>query len=219
MLSPYNPDYRGNLITGDNVLKYTGYSFKELFMLTGVSPLLKDSYLSITPGNYDYYPSVFLNLEMPSNADIEPDMIFERRLHLQQRTMYNQRFILKNTGSGLGTNIFASQVKALINAGIQEIKVRAFGNYKTLKYYNGYITWGKLGFVMEKESHRKFCVTMRNAGRIEPTLNDLLLTDKGYEFWKNRGFTWSGKFDLTNGSESRTILNNYLKRKGYDIVS
>lgn len=83
--------------------------------------------------------------------------------------------------------------------------------------YNGYITWGKLGYTMLITPREQFEKLLREHNRTEETLFELLKTKEGYEFWKRNGFSWSGIFFLTEGSENITLLKEYLKTRNINV--
>lgn len=96
--------------------------------------------------------------------------------------------------------------------GFLYIRLWAFGNYQVYKYWQGYLIWGKYGFLMEPHYREAFLTSMINQGRSEQWLYDLLKNVDGYEFWKLHGDEWWGRFFLYHSSDSRQILAEAIGR-------
>jgi hypothetical protein len=85
--------------------------------------------------------------------------------------------------------------------------------------WDGYYRWARLGYQMYDPSQLKRLKQLRQQGdRPEKNLSELVLSmdnDDGYEFWKlaAKHFTWDGKFELKDNSDSMKHLLKYLGKK------
>lgn len=122
-------------------------------------------------------------------------------------------------GQGIGTKIFNDQVQAAAEAGVSKIKTTAAGNTSGDTGMNGYYTWPRLGYdtrisnalnllpsKKKKEAKDKF-PDAKN-------ISDLMKTSSGRSWWKRNGVSIQGmEFDLTENSQSRRVLDAYVKEK------
>lgn len=120
-------------------------------------------------------------------------------------------------GKGIGTKALANQVKVAVSKGYSMILLEASGERQST--HKGYYVWARLGFDGPLDKAYKFekgsdyhIPEHDTAERV----SDLMRTERGREWWKQNGGTWSGTFDLSPGSLSRRVLSNYLKEKGLD---
>ena len=139
--------------------------------------------------------------------------------------------------TGLGLRIFAAQVDAAKGGDFDHLDVFAAGNYRDSEY-NGYYTWPRFGFdgeyVVEPGSgldralRREPVEWQREQGFLAPDgrwrgdeirLSDLMSTERGREIWKRHGDSAELQFDLEDGSISRTVLNEYLRERGFPTVA
>lgn len=133
--------------------------------------------------------------------------------------VYNDDFYAKKTGTGIGTRVLNRQVQEAAEAGLEEIHCTAAG--KKGREENGYYTWPRLGYdgdipervmdklVLQKDSPyhgKKFEEVPRN-------VSGLMRTREGREWWRDNGHTFQAKFDLSEGSLSRRILDEYVEAK------
>lgn len=113
-------------------------------------------------------------------------------------------------GTGIGTDIFNRQVHFAANAGIEYIKCKATKGSRLNA--NGYYTWPRLGYdgplseSIAKKAKRKLGIIAKN-------VSDLMRTEDGRQFWKENGSTFDAKFDLKEGSQSRRVLDAYVKER------
>lgn len=138
----------------------------------------------------------------------------ERIIYPAEKKIYNAFMEVHDTGSGIGTKLFANQVESAIEMGYQLIEVTA-GKSRSM---NGYYTWARLGYTMDDDSEGEFADLMYAYEREEQTLEELMRTKEGRAFWKRYGFQWHGRFDLTSDSLHVERLNNYLKQKGIQLI-
>ena len=63
-----------------------------------------------------------------------------------------------------------------------------------------------------------FADLMRYFPRPVTNVGELVLSEDGYAFWKNQGFTWTGEFLLADDSLSMNHLQHYLALKKIDFI-
>lgn len=119
----------------------------------------------------------------------------------------------EHRGSGIGTEIFASQVAGAIDHGIDEIRTHAAGEPD--HWMNGYYTWPRLGYDGSIEDiHSQDTVSKVRAEFPEAkTIQDIYSTEEGRSWWKENGSDFEAKFDLKKGSKSLRILRTYLEER------
>jgi hypothetical protein len=140
-----------------------------------------------------------------------------------------------NNKKGWGTAIFLAQVTTATALGFKRIICDPHGDYDCLNetivrlQYNGYFTWGRLGFTMvqDSEGYERY-ESQLISHNIQPLPLHLLLKKQvllvrisetqtvpmsGKQYWKEFGFEWKGEFDLNPDSLNNEILLDYLKRK------
>lgn len=119
---------------------------------------------------------------------------------------------LKEKGSGVGSKIFKKQVENFKNLGFEKLKTKA-GDVGGM---NGYYTWARLGYEFDNDMETNLLLDMIEFEEDEDlkgvkSLNDLMSTEKGINWWRENGFAFNGEFNLKDGSNSMSILNNYKK--------
>lgn len=127
------------------------------------------------------------------------------------RSIYNFFFEVEKAvaGKGLGTDIFAAQVRAAARRGFTTIVARA--ERDDPEGMVGYYVWPRLGY--------DAAIPGDVAGDLPPTLaaarkiSDLMKSEEGRAFWKRHGKTTEMTFDLTPGSLSRRALESYVKER------
>ena len=120
----------------------------------------------------------------------------------------NAWFKVQDSGKGLGSEIFARQVQAARSAGVKYLECEAVRGSSM----NGYITWAKFGYDGEipedyQEDIEEFF------GESIVTMQGLMKTTGGKEWWEEYGGTWHAKFDLDPDSYSSRRLDKYLDKK------
>jgi len=136
----------------------------------------------------------------------------ERRINLEEKTIYNSYFEIDNSSKykGQGSKIFKDQVDYAINDGFKYIETEAAGGN-----YNGYYTWARLGYLpkFQKEVEPYIEDFNKKYGTNIKNFEELMAIKEGQEYWKNEGTTFNGICDLSEGSYSRRTLENYIKQK------
>lgn len=120
----------------------------------------------------------------------------------------NEMIEIKQTGTGLGTRIFARQVEHAARLGVKRIYADAAKGSD----FNGYYTWARLGYdaPLIKEHVARLPPGLKGATKV----SDLMSTAHGRDFWKTHGTSTSMMFDLAKGSLSRRVLDSYVRKKG-----
>lgn len=213
---------RTNFSLPDGIVKFHCDSDHALLNIClDTHSLTKEDLLSLAGGIPTNAATFFdINLTLVSYADAvisvglnTSEFACTREIDLKEKVIRNTYACVKETGTGIGTNLLINQVEAAINFGYYTIKVTAMGG-KYCPDMNGHYTWGRLGFTMLPGDVTSFKALMFDFGRTERTLNELLSSDDGKDFWCKEGFTWLGEFDLSGHSENRMLLDKYLKEKG-----
>jgi hypothetical protein len=115
---------------------------------------------------------------------------------------------------GIGTQIFNNQIRNFKEKGFKTVKTTAAKS----NIYNGYYTWARLGYNIDNITEKRhFEELMQGSGDKDFediwSLSELMLTEKGRKFWRENGFQFDGRFELSDDSESMFILNEYIKEK------
>lgn len=133
------------------------------------------------------------------------------------KVMMNDNFIMKPRfqGKGIGVRSFARQVSALATNGFARIETYAAGSYRNDLGLNGYYTWARLGY--DAPLSEEDIAILPEALQTARTVQDLMATDTGRAWWELRGNGRVMIFDLSNGSLSRQVLDNYIKQKGITL--
>lgn len=139
-----------------------------------------------------------------------------RRFDFKEKTIYNGLMDLDEKGQGIGTRLFLTEVRTARQQGFKEMTVYAAGDPYDDRW-DGFYRWGRLGYKMDTDDQRRFDRLMKDHDRTEANIGELVLSDEGYKFWKENGFSWHGTFDLTDGSENMNYLIEYLRRKKIDF--
>ena len=84
--------------------------------------------------------------------------------------------------------------------------------------WQGYYTWGRLGFEMDWPDHEELMTMLKTLKRQETCLWELLSSPDGQDLWRRDGFTWHGSFYLYDQSKSLKWLKAYLLYKGKKYI-
>lgn len=116
----------------------------------------------------------------------------------------NDFFQSGRTGTGVGTSVFAYQVRAAGAAGVTQIGTTAARSAS----FNGYYTWARLGYDAPM-SGAVAGRASRAVGYRVSRVSDLMRTPQGRQWWRSNGTTRSMTFDPRPGSASRQRLEDY----------
>lgn len=115
-------------------------------------------------------------------------------------------------GQGIGTKNLLLQSRAAADAGFNFILTKAAGYGNGGKWptdTNGYYTWARLGFIPAGNDG-----TVGARGKSGINLTKLMASPEGRAWWKKWGTSFTGRFDLREGSISRRVLEGYAKERG-----
>lgn len=209
MLRKYQRDLHGRIVNQENCNKFTDYTYKALLGLTGIYGVIdyenfdKIEFWEIS-GNY---PEISLTV-------CHKDLTVKRTLDLRGNFIYNDLLVTEDhRNKGIAYSFLRSQVKRTIKAGLNRIECQPWGNYDIRDQFNGYITWGKLGYLMDADSQKIFDDLMDEYDRTEENIYDLLQTEGGLDFWSRNGNHWYGIFDLSPNSQSIQNFNDYAIKR------
>jgi hypothetical protein len=128
-----------------------------------------------------------------------------------RKFIYNESLTVADASKGKGLEIFGQQVDHAVRAGFSYITADATREHGM----NGYYTWARFGYdkpisMLDLGDAPLLPKNLRSAERI----SDLMMTQEGRDWWKKHGVTIpDARFDLTEGSLSRRVLDEYRKQK------
>lgn len=125
--------------------------------------------------------------------------------------LYIESLGIKKTNQqmGIATDILKMQIQECRNNGFEAIKCYAMRLDEA--EYNGYYTWARLGFDAELIPQEQKELE-KELGKVE-TIQDIMKTEKGRQWWKLNGWSFDAKFDLSDNSVSMIAFSEYLKSK------
>lgn len=131
-------------------------------------------------------------------------------------TVYHALFRADKAPKGTGARIFGRQVHQYVKLGISRIDVTAAGSPNDPSW-NGYYTWPRFGYNAGLSSPIR--ARLLADGMEANDLHQLFVKygSRGFEWWKANGAGGHMEFDLSDGSVSRSILDEYLRAKGIKI--
>lgn len=141
------------------------------------------------------------------------DYMVDRIIDMKSKEIYNSYMRVFKKGEGIGTNLLLNQVQNARKLGFKKMKVQAAGGHGWDDTWDGYYFWAKMGYQMDANSQKNFDRWIKQEGRKESTINEMVSTKEGLAFWKKNGWEWNGFFDLNDNSESMKILGRYLVEK------
>jgi hypothetical protein len=154
-----------------------------------------------------------------SKSTIEVILITEafhvcRTIDFNLARIYNKYMRVFVPGQNIGKMLFMNQIKAAMALRFKVITTYAQGKTNNNDDWEGYVFWAKIGFQMtDIDDINDFESLMKYYHQRDLALGDLVLTEKGCDFWRREGFSWHGKFYLWQGSESMKQLKKYLQAK------
>jgi hypothetical protein len=163
---------------------------------------------------------VFIHMEIISVTDMALNAIIHTDLYHVYRTINfglkrisNDEMRVYEKEKHLGTNLFLNQVSFARKLGFINLTTTAL-EWDGHERCDGYYRWARLGYQMtDRNDLEDLRDLMRFFSRTETNLSQLVLTETGYSFWKDQGFTWTGKFDLADDSPCMSHLRQYLTLK------
>lgn len=189
-------------INKQNCLEHTGYTPEELAQFTGIEAYTQHYTYQIDGTNTA--PRVTIDSD-------DRNVHLRRTYLLEVNEVDNDRFEINGTNRGVGRKIFREQVRLLSNTPFTKITCIA-SKTKTL---NGHYTWARFGYIIDEDERQDitdyFYLVNYNCSENQP---HKIVTDQTHRFWwKENGITWTGFFDLAEGSESKMYFQKYLLEK------
>lgn len=133
------------------------------------------------------------------------------------------------SNKALGIQVLYQQQETLSRYQFKKIYCLAEGNKHLLTAinpgdrFNGFITWAKAGFSMNKSSKRLYNRQLKKHGIPKMPLHELLMEKQltlwengeersmsGRQYWIEYGSWWNGEFKLGKNSDNVNQLKNYL---------
>ncbi len=131
-------------------------------------------------------------------------------------TVRNYALQVYRQGRGIGTEILKQQVDAGVRLGVGYLSAQASGEKNSTE--NGYYTWPRLGYDGPIGnghiwSNQKVYQELKAKFPKAEKISDVMESAGGREWWKENGEPFEVKFDLSEGSYSRRVLDDYIRSK------
>jgi hypothetical protein len=189
-------------ITMDNCERLTSFSPSRLAQLTGIEGGYSAEEYSFEISGYSNYPRITVKSN-DGNVELHRSFDFESKI------IGNDSIKIKNSNEGLAYTIFKKQVEEAVASGFERIECIA-GSDSTM---NGAYVWARFGYIIDGYAKTSVQTHLKEKGyegdQVDPHL--IVQSKEGRNWWKQNCTSWSGTFDLYDGSESRKILDNYKR--------
>ncbi|MGB0717154.1 MAG: hypothetical protein ACPGXK_14845, partial [Phycisphaerae bacterium] len=131
-----------------------------------------------------------------------------------QITNYSLMVDEHRQGQGIGTRMLAKQVEFASGHGIGSIRCEAARNDDPPPW-TGYKVWPRLGYDAPFDPHGYKYGGVQKPQEVAnaKSLQDVISTKAGREWWDKYGDDIEVTFDLSEGSKSRKVLDKYLRWK------
>lgn len=137
-----------------------------------------------------------------------------RSINFEYRIIDNHFMNVYQKGKNIGTRLFLNQVKAAMKRRFVKLKTTALApNPGDDIDWLGHYFWGKVGYKMLPDEQIEFQKWIKEFGRNENSLWELLTTKEGASLWKKYGHTWMGEFYLNGKGKCLHYLTLYLQGK------
>lgn len=145
-----------------------------------------------------------------------PELQVKCTMDFDDMTIDNELIKTEKCGNGLGLRLLLTQIEAARKHHFRRIELYAMGgsDWGFDAEWNGYYTWGRLGFLMEQNSYERFKGWAYDTHSGLQCLHEVLDEEWGREAWKKSGFSRDGYFELAEGSQSLAILKKYMDKRG-----
>lgn len=141
-----------------------------------------------------------------------------RTINFESGRISNDKMRVYDKGQYIGTSLFLNQVFFARQFGFIKLSTTAL-EWDGQERWDGYYLWARLGYQMTNRNDLEdFADLVRYFPRPVTNIGELVLTEDGYTFWKNQGFTWTGEFLLADDSPSMNHLRRYLALKQIDFI-
>ena len=204
----------------------TGFTHEQLLELTGIYGVhgKKVFFQWLGNGLIGYRIEVNnvtneLTITIKSPLKVNLTVIKELTVIVKSKTeIYNASFLLhdwaKNSNGNYGFKRLYKEIITARKLGIKRITLWAYGNYREIKKWTGYLIWGKYGFTMyEVNEILKFQFQMVADNLPHKVINSLVVTKEGTAYWKHTGWDWKGEFETQPTSSHFKILKRYARGK------
>lgn len=212
-LSDYSLEYDFNIEVDDNlyILNQHGLEVEDVINLAGGIPCL-----GVNNGRITIETSLGNVIKVYIRSR---EFEITRTIDLEEKIIQNDSMVVTNTGNGLGTFMFVNQVIAARRLEFRRLEVSALGGSDTgfERSWNGYYTWGRVGYLMGKKDGDRFKGWLKQSSWDFQYLHEVLDDEKGNAAWTKSGFMWDGYFDLSDESLSIEILQKYLLKRGINV--
>ncbi|WP_374949571.1 hypothetical protein [Mucilaginibacter sp.] len=134
-----------------------------------------------------------------------------REINIQNNAISNNGFFSNRVIDRSGLLCLQSQIEFARKHQLKRIYLTAFRDefYETGEYYNGYYSWGRYGFLMNRlDQQSEFLTMMHDHNYEETNIHDLVKYKQGRDFWVSIRTTWEGYFDLHLRSTSSLIFTD-----------
>ena len=182
--------------------KQTGYELVDLLSLSGIFGIYnQNTFLELLDAGK-------LKCKIKLNSNREPILQINDTPDIKELAVLvrspDELFIeiFRKEPSSKSPNVgfrrLISQVNAATALGFKRIRLWAYGNIKEYSDWDGYIVWGKYGFLMHRpDDISKFNLKMSEDLLLHcAIIYDLVKTKEGTAYWKYRGDSWYGELDL-----------------------
>lgn len=185
-------------------------STEDLALLVGNSPFEGDFKLNVQSFGDDNSGGLMVSIDSEF-------VNYGRTIDIHRGKMRNEieceYLNVKTKGQGLGTKIFANQVKTA-----QKLGINLFCTAAREEDKNGYYTWARLGYDFSSSVYLNYFLNSLQKSEDEEiksvkSLPELMSFPKGQKWWKENGYSFSGAFDTSEGSNSMILFEEYLSKK------
>ena len=138
---------------------------------------------------------------------------FSRLIDFQKRSIINR--LMRSYGGHHALSILVNQIKQAQQANFYHASLEA----KAGRDFTGYYVWARFGFTPhdDPDFQQDFVDLLVDHSREEITLHELVMDERGYEIWRQHGFTWAGRFDFAKQSPNMNLLETYLGIKRFNV--
>ena len=177
-----------------------------------------NDYIALTGLPNDFDGEVNINFTVNgAGITVEGDdgkFFMGRGININDKIIENAVFEIQDDSKfkGQGAEIFNNQVQQAQKDGFLKIKTTAARDDE----YVGYYVWARLGY---EPNNPQLGVSKFNEyaeknglGKVN-SFKEIMATKVGQDYWKDKGDSFDGNFDLSKDSYSMKTITNYIKNK------
>jgi hypothetical protein len=201
-----------------NCLAITGFTFNEIIELSGLYGVHteEDVELKLGVGPIESLEVPFIKGSIIVYAKTNSLEKFEVEIQKSSQLIRDNLIVSTGKERAVAARILKSQIRHALRKNIKTIVLHAYGNHSIREEFNGYVTWGKFGFEMDKFSFGRFNKLIKDHGRKERSLFELLQTEEGNSFWVKYGDSWIAEMNLNTRSRSyKRFKRSLIKYDGH----